>query len=173
MPAIQVRPIIFTDISALVAIDHSYTSEYVWQMDFQEEGEQVRIAFNERRLPRAMRVEYRALATELGLELPHEPSSLAELHDGLEARVLQTAGLLDMRLAIQRIANEQAEIPASGPVLRRPVIERWFALDAGLGRRLQEAIAVEVGTDRAAELQLANDGWPDSRWQRNDGTCPP
>ncbi|MBL8941803.1 MAG: serine/threonine protein kinase, partial [Myxococcales bacterium] len=72
----------------------------------------------------AMQAEYLALAIELGLDLPHEPSSLAELHDGLEARVLQTAGLLDMRLAIQRIADEQAEIPASGPVLRRPVIER-------------------------------------------------
>lgn len=58
MPAIQVRPVIFTDISALVAIDHSYTSEYVWQMDLQDEAGQVKITFNRRRLPRSMRVEY-------------------------------------------------------------------------------------------------------------------
>jgi ribosomal protein S18 acetylase RimI-like enzyme len=68
MPAIQVRPIIFTDVSALVAIDHSYTSEYVWQMDFQEESGQVKIAFHQRRLPRAMRVEY-----------PRPPHYLAEI----------------------------------------------------------------------------------------------
>jgi ribosomal protein S18 acetylase RimI-like enzyme len=58
MPAVQVRPVVFTDVSTLVSIDHSFTTDYVWQMDFQEETGQVRVAFNERKLPRAMRVQY-------------------------------------------------------------------------------------------------------------------
>lgn len=58
MPSIQVRPITFSDVAALVAIDHGFTSEYVWQMEFQEEAHGVKVAFNRRRLPRAMRVEY-------------------------------------------------------------------------------------------------------------------
>ncbi len=83
MPAIQVRPVIFTDISALVAIDHSYTSEYVWQMDFQEEPGQVRVAFSERRLPRAMRVEYPRPSHYLAEIWNKKPGLLvAELQDG-------------------------------------------------------------------------------------------
>ncbi|NUM49168.1 MAG: GNAT family N-acetyltransferase [Anaerolineales bacterium] len=83
MPAIQVRPIIFTDISALVAIDHSFTSEYVWQMDFQEEAGSVKIAFNQRRLPRAMRVEYPRPSQYLAEIWNKKPGLLvAELADG-------------------------------------------------------------------------------------------
>jgi hypothetical protein len=33
MPEIEVRPAIEADIPTLVKIDHSYTSDHVWQMD--------------------------------------------------------------------------------------------------------------------------------------------
>jgi len=83
MPAIQVRPIIFTDVSKLVAIDHSYTSDYVWQMEFQEEPGQVKIAFHQRRLPRAMQVEYPRAAQYLAEIWNKKPGLLvAELEDG-------------------------------------------------------------------------------------------
>lgn len=58
MPAIQVRPVSYADVAALVAIEHDYTTDYVWQMDFQEDAHVVKVAFNQRKLPRALRVEY-------------------------------------------------------------------------------------------------------------------
>jgi GNAT superfamily N-acetyltransferase len=63
MPEIQVRPAIQEDIITLSHMDHSYTSGYVWQMDYQpakvdnsEKNNQV--TFRQVRYPRAVRVEY-------------------------------------------------------------------------------------------------------------------
>ncbi len=58
MPEIEIRPAIATDIPALVAMDHNYSSDYVWQMDIQVEEGHIGINFREIRLPRSVRVEY-------------------------------------------------------------------------------------------------------------------
>lgn len=60
MPEIEIRPAIASDISGLVALDHHYTSDHVWQMDFNHDWEagQVMATFRQVRLPRAVRVEY-------------------------------------------------------------------------------------------------------------------
>ena len=70
MPEIEVRPAISADIPSLMALDHNYTSEYVWQMEVQREEDdddhQTRISFRQIRLPRSVRVEY-----------PRQPRGLA------------------------------------------------------------------------------------------------
>jgi len=58
MPEIDIRPAIATDIKALVAIDHNYSTDYVWQMEIQAEEEKIGVNFREIRLPRSVRVEY-------------------------------------------------------------------------------------------------------------------
>lgn len=58
MPEIQIRPAISDDIPHLIAIDHGFTSDYVWQLDIQQEENQVHINFRELRLPRSVRVDY-------------------------------------------------------------------------------------------------------------------
>jgi len=58
MPEIEIRPAIATDIPALVAMDHNYSSDFVWQMDLQIEEGHTGINFQEIRLPRSVRVEY-------------------------------------------------------------------------------------------------------------------
>ena len=69
MPEIQIRPAISSDISALVALDHHYNSDHVWQMEFSHDREtsQVEIHFRQMRLPRSVRVEY-----------PYSPEALME-----------------------------------------------------------------------------------------------
>jgi GNAT superfamily N-acetyltransferase len=69
MPEIEVRPVISSDIPALMTLEHSYTSDHVWQMDYQHDREigQVNVSFRVIRLPRAVRVEY-----------PHSPRALAD-----------------------------------------------------------------------------------------------
>jgi ribosomal protein S18 acetylase RimI-like enzyme len=69
MPEIEIRPAIAADIPVLVALDHHYTSENVWQMEFnpaREEG-QVNVLFRQVRLPHSVKVEY-----------PYSPHALAE-----------------------------------------------------------------------------------------------
>jgi GNAT superfamily N-acetyltransferase len=59
MPEISIRPAAAADIAQLIELDHSYSSDYVWQMEFQqpEEG-QIGVSFRQMRLPRSVRVEY-------------------------------------------------------------------------------------------------------------------
>jgi len=58
MPEIEIRPAISSDITRLSAMDHSYTSEYVWQMELQVTDGRVAVHFKETHLPRSVRVEY-------------------------------------------------------------------------------------------------------------------
>lgn len=58
MPEIEIRPAVLTDLNALLSLDHSYQTAYVWQMDrFTEKG-QINIYFREVRLPRPVRIDY-------------------------------------------------------------------------------------------------------------------
>ena len=58
MPEIEIRPAVETDIEKIVALDHSYTSENVLQMDLLNEAGQIGARFRDVRLPRFVRVEY-------------------------------------------------------------------------------------------------------------------
>jgi ribosomal protein S18 acetylase RimI-like enzyme len=67
MPAIHVRPATADDIPWLMSLDHSYTTEFVWQMELQVENGQVTTSFRETRLPRTVQVDY-----------PRHPETLAD-----------------------------------------------------------------------------------------------
>ncbi|MGQ0604125.1 MAG: GNAT family N-acetyltransferase [Anaerolineales bacterium] len=55
MPQVQIRPAASADVAPLAALDHSYSTDYVWQMETREEGDAVYVAFRNVRLPRSMR----------------------------------------------------------------------------------------------------------------------
>ena len=57
MPEVEIRPAVKEDLVYLVQIEHSYQSQYVWQMDRTMEEGQIIIHFRQTRLPRAQRVE--------------------------------------------------------------------------------------------------------------------
>ena len=81
MPAIQVRPVLPTDLSHLIAFDHTSFSDHVWQMEIQELQKEIGVFFRERRLPRTVQIDY-----------PRDPGDLADSWDqnpGLLVAVLQ------------------------------------------------------------------------------------
>ncbi len=55
------------ELQLCLELDHSYESDYVWQMDEREDGEDVTIRFRTVRLPRAMQVPYPRDSQELAL----------------------------------------------------------------------------------------------------------
>lgn len=67
MENVIVRPLALADISQLIEIDHSYHTEYVWQMDLHHGEHETSVRFAEVRLPRSMRVDY-----------PRDPAHLAD-----------------------------------------------------------------------------------------------
>ncbi len=79
---IIIRPLALADISILVEIDHSYHTDYVWQMDLNTAESEVNVIFREVRLPRSMRVEYPRDHSLLFEDWQNRPGLLvAELKD--------------------------------------------------------------------------------------------
>jgi GNAT superfamily N-acetyltransferase len=58
MEDVIIRPVALADLKHLTEIDHSYHTDYVWQMDLDSQQFEVDVRFREVRLPRSMRVEY-------------------------------------------------------------------------------------------------------------------
>ncbi len=109
MPEIQIRPAAEADIPALVALDHNYSSDFVWQMEIQIDEGQVGVSFREIRLPRSVRVEY-----------PRKPSLLADewsQHDGLVVATIEEepVGYIGLRLNIAPLTTWATDLV----VLRR------------------------------------------------------
>jgi len=63
----KIRPALASDISRLMAIDHSIQSDHVWQLELRRDMGQVTAAFREVRLPRPIPLQY-----------PHDPYALAD-----------------------------------------------------------------------------------------------
>ena len=78
MPEIQLRPTVATDLSRLMAFDHSITSESVWQLELRRDTGQVAATFREVRLPRSVTIIY-----------PHNPFALAD--DWVRRSMMYTA----------------------------------------------------------------------------------
>ncbi len=78
MSEIQLRPTLATDLSRLMAFDHSVKSDSVWQLELRKETGQVTSIFREVRLPRMITVPY-----------PHNPFALAD--DWVRKSMMYTA----------------------------------------------------------------------------------
>lgn len=95
MPQIEIRPAVATDIPTLIALEHDYTSDYVWQMEVQapEEG-QLRVSFRETRLPRSVRVDYPRSPRALLVDWQERDALLVALLEG------EVAGYAALRLNV-------------------------------------------------------------------------
>lgn len=78
MSEIELRPTIPTDLSRLMAFDHTTTSDSVWQLELRRDTGQVTTTFREVRLPRSIKVAY-----------PHNPFALAD--DWVRKSMMYTA----------------------------------------------------------------------------------
>lgn len=78
MSDIQLRPTVATDLSRLMGMDHSISSEAVWQLELRRDAGQINASFREVRLPRSITVAY-----------PHNPYALAD--DWVRKSMMYTA----------------------------------------------------------------------------------
>ncbi len=82
MPAIDVRPAIATDIPFLMGIDHSFTTEFVWQMDLTVDQSQFEVKFRKTRLPRSVHHGYPRNPEALADDWTQRSGFLVALHEG-------------------------------------------------------------------------------------------
>ncbi|MFC1996846.1 GNAT family N-acetyltransferase [Chloroflexota bacterium] len=67
MPQIEIRPATPDDIPLLITLEHNYVSDYVWQIDLQQDEHKTSIVFRQVKLPRSVQVRY-----------PRDPQALSE-----------------------------------------------------------------------------------------------
>jgi ribosomal protein S18 acetylase RimI-like enzyme len=67
MSSFEIRPAVANDLPRLIALDHSSSSDYVWQLELRREPNQVTASFREVRLPRSVVVKY-----------PRDPAALTD-----------------------------------------------------------------------------------------------
>jgi GNAT superfamily N-acetyltransferase len=138
MPEIEIRPGITDELNILLGMDHSYQTDYVWQMDRSVRDASVTVSFHEIRLPRPVQVDYpnnpRSMANDWGLN----PSILTARMSGsisgyiriIENYLPNTAWVTDM--AVVRPLRGQGI--ASGLVL---AAQEWAA-NRGMRRMIIE-----------------------------------
>lgn len=79
MAQIEVRTAVLEDIPLLMELDHSYHTDFVWQMDLIGDERYVSVNFQENRLPRSVKVEYPRNPRALMKEWFHRDSLLVAL----------------------------------------------------------------------------------------------
>jgi len=84
MPEIEIRPAIAADIPILANLDHSYISEYVWQLELNipADHQHIQVCFRRVRLPRAVRVDYPRPPGNLLNEWTQRSGILVALYQG-------------------------------------------------------------------------------------------
>ena len=83
MASFEIRPATASDISRLMALDHSCLSDYVWQLELRREPGQVTADFREVRLPRSIEVKYPRNPSSLADEWMHRDVTMVAMHDGI------------------------------------------------------------------------------------------
>ena len=81
MPSIQIRPVVASDVPHLMGIDHSASSEYVWQLEIRREAGQIMATFRDVRLPRPIQLNY-----------PHDPFALGDEWKHMSALFVALSG---------------------------------------------------------------------------------
>ena len=100
MPEIIIRPITAGDLPELLAIDHDYVSDHVWQLNVQKdtgsspEDNQVTVVFRQLQLPRSVHVAYPRSTNRLLEEASQSDDILAAVLAG------ELVGYIRLRLNI-------------------------------------------------------------------------
>lgn len=135
---IEVRQFSQLDLNELVRIDHSYHTDYVWQMEMKEDEHSLGVQFRESRLPRSMRVDY-----------PYPDGRLAEIWKK-KAMVLtatadhEVAGYLAMDLDGARPAALITDLAVARRFRRK-----------GIGASLLQGAAIALRQQGVSRLQMA------------------
>jgi GNAT superfamily N-acetyltransferase len=125
------------DVRACMALEHSYTTERVWQMDAREQPEGVSVTFRRARLPRAMRGRYPRPLDELTARWEQGEAVLLAEDEG------QVAGYLHLVAPAGEGAAWARNLAVAPPLRRR-----------GIGTALVQSAADWLGQQNVGQLLL-------------------
>ncbi len=152
-PAVEpfvIRHAVSADIPRLMELDHSYSTDHVWQMSLQPGSPGVEVAFREVRLPRPMRVGYPRRTERLAEEWTERSAVwVGEIDDRLAGYLAMAPAPAPDALWVTDLAVE--------PAFRRQGLGRRLLAEAiGWGRARQQArLFLEMQSKNFPAIQLA------------------
>ena len=150
MAAFDIRPATSSDFTYLMAIDHSCSSDYVWQLELRSDTKRVTADFHEVRLPRAVTVAY-----------PRNPAVLADEWNRRDILLVAAKGDLPIGYisAVEERASESVSILdlVVSPVVRRQGVASalLLAVQAWAGERGVHRIVLETQSKNHPCIRLA------------------
>jgi len=165
----KIRPARPNDLEACIALEHSYTTRRVWQMETREENGVLTTTFRAANLPREMRVEYPRQGEELLTGWQQRDGFLVAEEDG---RVCGYAALTEeLELGIARVGD----LVVDRPRRRRGIGTALLQAAAQWGREQELGwLVVEVQTKNYAAIRLCRSqgltfcGYNDHYWPSRD-----
>jgi GNAT superfamily N-acetyltransferase len=150
MEPFAVRQAISSDIPRLMALDHSYSTDHVWQMAIQTAAPSVEVAFREVRLPRPMRVTYPRRVERLADEWTERSVVLVGEAEG------RTAGYLSLAPAPAPEALWITDLVVDPAFRRQGLARRLLAEAIGWGKtRGHLRLFFEMQSKNHPAIQLA------------------
>ncbi len=129
------------DVRACAALDHSYVTDHVWQMDAREQPDEVSVTFRRVRLPRAMRGRYPRRLDELMARWEQGETVLLAEEEG------QVMGYLHLVVQASEGAAWARNLAVAPPLRRRGVPAALLQSAAGwLGQQNVNRLLLEMTT---------------------------
>ena len=150
MPSFEIRAASASDISRLIALDHSCTSDYVWQLELRRESSQVTANFREVRLPRSIEVKYPRTPASLADEWMHRDAALVAVENGIPVGYL--CAIVEQASAIVWVTDVVVS-----PLQRRKGVASALltAVQAWASERAIRRLILEMQSKNQAYIRLA------------------
>jgi ribosomal protein S18 acetylase RimI-like enzyme len=151
MADFEIRTLVSEDIPYLIRIDHSYHTDFAWQMEVNLDEKDVTIRFKEVRLPRSMRVDYPRNLENLGSVIEKRDLTYVALREGeivgyasLEVGASQVLGIVSDIAVLRRFRKQGV-----GSAL-------VFAVQSWLSKRGIYQIQLEMQSKNYPSIRMAN-----------------
>ncbi len=115
MPAIEIRPAIETDIVDLIKLEHNYSTDHVWQMEYDKSNGEIGVRFREVRLPRPVNVDYPRPFKSLAYDWTQRSGLLVALHQE------KIVGYVSLFKNLAPIATWMTDLVVSKPLRRQGI----------------------------------------------------
>ena len=138
------------EVRTCAVLDHSYSTDHVWQMDARERAEDVNVSFRRVRLPRTMQVQYPRCLDELVFRWKQGDAILVAEDEG------RIVGYLDLAIQDDQDAGWARNL-AIAPRFRRRGIGTTLLQAAAdwLRRRKVNQLLIEMTTKNNPAICLA------------------
>ena len=150
MPEIEIRPAAANDVESLSLFEHSYYSDYVWQMGLDLSSETARTTFRRTRLPRRVFVPYPRKREEIFQDITQSEAFLVAVLDN------RPVGYIKVLAEKESMNARVTDLVVSAPMRRQGIASGliYAAMDL-ISHRQYFALLLEIQSKNDPAIGMA------------------